>query len=48
MTERQKNAAAAALVLLALGSLALGILRGEDTVVWRKAVNLCMECIGLG
>lgn len=48
MSERMKNRVAAALVLLALGSLALGVSRGENTVVWRKAVNVCMECIGLG
>lgn len=36
--------------LLALGVIfvAIGVLLGENTVVWRKAVNICMECIGLG
>ena len=48
MTEKRKNLLAAGLVLLGLGLMAAGILRGEDTVVWRKAVNICMECIGLG
>lgn len=38
----------AGLVLLALAFVVIGSLRGEDTVVWRKAVNICMECIGLG
>ena len=28
--------------------LVIGVMRGENTVVWRKAVNICMECIGLG
>lgn len=48
MTRWQKNAAAWALVALAAVCLILGVIRGENTVVWRKAVNLCMECIGLG
>lgn len=36
--------------LLVLGAvfLAIGVSNGENTVVWRKAVNICMECIGLG
>lgn len=38
-----------------IGAAALGILmmvygiyRGEMNVVWEKAVNICMECIGIG
>ena len=36
--------------LMALGFCltAVGIYLGEDTVIWRKAVMICMECIGLG
>jgi len=48
MNETTKNRCAAGLILLGLLFLALGVLRGENTVVWRKAVNVCMECIGLG
>jgi hypothetical protein len=48
MTERRKNLLAASLLILGVVLLCYGILRGEDTVVWRKAVNVCMECIGLG
>lgn len=38
----------AGFVALALAFVVIGTLRGEDAVIWRKAVNICMECIGLG
>ncbi len=36
-------AAAAGLVMMAVG-----ISRGEMAVVLEKAINICMECIGIG
>ena len=48
MNEQTKNRIAIAVTLLGAVFLLLGVIRGEDTVVWRKAVNVCMECIGLG
>lgn len=38
------------IALAAVGSLmmAYGIYRGEMAVVLTKAVNICMECIGIG
>ena len=48
MNERKKTLISGVLVGLAALCLVLGVIRGEDTVVWRKAVNVCMECIGLG
>lgn len=48
MSEQVKNRIAIAVTLLGAVFLLLGVIRGEDTVVWRKAVNVCMECIGLG
>lgn len=42
------NRAALALLVLALVFLSIGVGRGETELVYRKAVNICMECIGLG
>ena len=36
------------LVVIAIGIMVYGICRGEVYVVWNKAVNICLECIGLG
>lgn len=38
------------LVIAALGLavMGFGIYRGEVSVVFTKAVNICMECIGIG
>ena len=48
MSFLKKNAPA--LTLLVIGALFLmaGVWREETEQVFRKAVNICMECIGLG
>ena len=38
-----------ALVLLsAILMIAFGIIRGETSVVLHKAIQICLECIGIG
>lgn len=38
----------AGLLATAAVLIAFGISRGEMAIVLKKAVNLCLECIGLG
>ncbi|MDE7291954.1 MAG: hypothetical protein K2N58_07905 [Treponemataceae bacterium] len=44
----QKNFFKISLLLIATAFIAIGISRGENTLVLQKAVRICMECIGLG
>ncbi len=44
----RRNGAALGLVALGLLFTAIGVWRGEVAVVLRKAIFICMECIGLG
>ncbi len=37
-----------ALVLLFLVLLVAGINAGEASVVWEKAITICLSCIGVG
>ncbi len=35
-------------LLLGLLCFALGIFYGQFSVIWQKAVMICLECIGIG
>lgn len=47
---RLKHSSWAGILIAALGlaMMGCGISRGEMAVVLEKAVNICMECIGIG
>ena len=36
------------IMAICLISIAYGMVRGEQLVVLQKAINICLECIGLG
>ena len=35
-------------IITGLALTLFGVFRGEMAVVWQKAVNICLECIGIG
>lgn len=37
-----------ALIAAGCAMMAFGVLRGEAATVLKKAVRICMECIGIG
>ena len=48
MSERKRNVIGAVLLVVFFVMMILGAHNEEITVVFSKAVNICMECIGIG
>lgn len=38
----------AAVAVMGLAMMVFGICRGEMAVVLQKAINICLECVGIG
>lgn len=47
MNMKKKNTARLILTVLAAGLTAAGLLLGQNGDVMRKAVTICLECIGI-
>ena len=48
MENRTRRLIAGAILVVAVTMLVYGLYRGEVSIVLNKAVNVCLECIGLG
>lgn len=44
----KENKIAVILLIIGIGFMTNGILRGEVATVFLKAVNICLECVGIG
>ncbi|MDE7324562.1 MAG: thioredoxin [Lachnospiraceae bacterium] len=48
LSNKKRAILQAAFLLASALMIAYGASRGEVETVWNKAVNICLECIGLG
>ncbi|NLK43152.1 MAG: thioredoxin [Tissierellia bacterium] len=45
---RKKNGLRVILLVASIGSILIGIYREEVLTVLVKAINICLECVGIG
>ena len=48
MKELKKNMAGLLVLILGIALVVLGVFRTEQETVLTKAINICLECIGIG
>lgn len=48
MIEKDKRLISRMLLILSISFVVYGAYRGEVNSVFTKAINLCLECIGIG
>lgn len=46
--DKVRNLIRAAVLTVAVAMIVFGVTHGEVSIVLRKAVKVCLECIGLG
>ena len=45
---QRRNLITIALLVISVALIVAGVINGEPEVVLNKAINVCMECIGIG
>jgi len=48
MDNKKRLVIVISLLVVSAGLVTAGVMRGEPAAVFTKAVNICLECIGLG
>lgn len=48
MDNSKKKMIQGIIIVSAIAMTAYGVYRGEQVIVLNKAINICLECIGLG
>ncbi|HHZ06898.1 MAG TPA: thioredoxin [Clostridiales bacterium] len=48
MTEKRKNIFATGILCVGVVFVIIGVYRNEVHIVLQKAINICLECIGIG
>ena len=48
MTDKQRKLCAVGGIFLGAVFMMIGVLRGEHETFFRKAIMICLECIGIG
>ena len=48
LTQAQISLVGVVVIVLGIVFVITGVMRGEAAVVLNKAVNICLECIGIG
>jgi hypothetical protein len=48
MSEHKRNLLCISALMMAAALIFTGIIIGEPSVIFAKAVRICMECVGIG